>query len=145
MINIKKCFTILLAFCISQVTTDVIYITPDLDSTPCLQQQCLTLTQLASSRVLLEESVVTLRLMSGNHYLNNQFSAANTQHFTMSTLSGVVSVTCQPLRHFTFEGMNHVSISGISFMGCNGNRFLMVANLTLSNSNFYFVTTCSHQ
>ena len=127
---------LLVVLCISPVICNVIHISPDIDHALCIEHPCLTLSQLSSRLDLLSKLNVTIKLISENHILTNQFLATNINHLEMSS-SRAVTITCQESGRLTVKSVNHVIFRGIIFKRCSDIRFMIIIDLRLSDLIFY--------
>ena len=116
------------------------YITPSLDS-PCPQNasSCLTLSQFAANSSH-SETDVSLLFLPGYHLLNQELLLAHGHDLSMSKYAKdneTVFVKCiSQLGRFDINKTTSVSIIGLTFLGCGGNRVSQATWLTIADSIF---------
>ena len=120
-----------------------VYIKPSQDSScPERYQACnyYTLMQYVNHTSSYQSSNnVTLMFMPGNHMLSTQFSIATKSCFSMSVYtnaSSSCSIMCTGSSKFVLSSIDTVTINGITFIGCRGNRATSVDTFILEDSNF---------
>ena len=116
------------------------YIRPSLDtSCPQNASSCLTLSQFAANSGH-NETDISLLFLGGNHTLNQELLLANGHNFSMSKYAKdneTVFVQCiSQLGRFDIGETTSVSIKGLHFIGCGGNRVSLVTWLIIADSNF---------
>ena len=102
---------------------------------------CLILNKTANSF----DSNTILNFLPGNHNLDIELTISNISELRMltdispATLSTNLSVIvlCDSQAKFTIEAVNKVFINGLSFIGCRGNTFSKVDQLTLEDTIFH--------
>ena len=108
-------------------------------SNPCSQQPCLTLSQLAdNSTVILQNcSNVTLLFLSGNHSLDREILFADVDSVSLSKFIETVHVTCRiQSGMFKIHRISNVTIKGLNFIGCGGNRVTQVTQFKVQDTTF---------
>ena len=118
-------------------------IVPSPDS-PCpgefTGEPCLTLQQYVANPSL--SSNIRLDLLVGNHRLDSQLSVSSINSFTMSTNTSATIVCGQQLDlPISFNRLQQVHVSGITFIGCSMN-LRYITNATLERSSFVNKTRC---
>lgn len=121
------------------------YISPkDYDhSRPCEDgHQCFTLSEFADkypARHL--DSSVNLVLFPGVHYLTSELRIlSNIRKFEISSYSNASTmIICDGSSRFTWTGIHHVLISGITFRGCGLNQVDSVEHFEMVNSTLKFI------
>ena len=130
----------LLAYYADSIYSKVYYITPSLDS-PCPQNasSCLTLSQFAANSSN-NETDVSLLFLPIYHTLDQELLLAHGHNFSMSKYTKdneTVFVKCNSqLGKFDISETTYVSIKGLTFIGCGGNRVSQVTRLTIADSTF---------
>ena len=106
----------------------------------CLVEPCLTLAQFANNTSKYLDSNTTLIFKPGNHTLNSQLtisSVANISFIPYSiSVTADINVACGSLGRLDIYNVSFVSILGIKFVGCVGNRIISVRHLSIENSSF---------
>ena len=100
-------------------------------------EPCLTLLQYVTNPSL--SSNITLELNPGSHYLDVRLTATNINSLTMTATTNA-SVTCSQQGEFSFQGLQLVHISGITFANCKM-ELRSVINVTFVRSSFINKTT----
>ena len=102
--------------------------------------QCLTLSQLANSSWTRDylDANVTLHFLPGEHSLDLTLLIKNADSLYVSSLESNVIIACSHSSAISFEFSNVsiVYISGLTFIGCTGNKFINITQLTLEDSKF---------
>ena len=113
------------------------------DDQQCTGQfQCATLEQYIANAS--QSSNILLQMQSGNHTLNSELSVADINNFTITGTS--VRVMCSSRSaQITLSSVQHICISGISFIGCgtnmlaaNGNS-LELRNVAFLQNNYNYI------
>ena len=125
--------------------TVVYHIRPYLNSS-CTQQNCLTLSQFAVqvAQVAINDSNITLVLLSGDHRLSTLLAISDIESFSITSNtedgyskgSKTVSILCSDTGRFEVSRVTFVSIAGIRFIGCGNNEASDVRNFRLKNVTF---------
>lgn len=123
------------------VTTHVLnrkhYVKPS-----CLKQQpsCLTLSQLSSSNIT---SNTTLVFLPGNHFLSSNFTARNVIWFSMiksDSHNDTVTINCNGTARLTFDNAISTHMCGLTFTGCKDENVRVVelynSSVTFENCSF---------
>ena len=103
-------------------------------------EQCLTLSQFAndgSSEYLSKNT--TLQFLQGEHSLDSTVLIENINIFYISSESydSNVTIICNhSSARFEFNNVSIVHISGLTFIGCTGNKFINISQFTLEDSQF---------
>ena len=108
-------------------------------SWPCKEDhQCSTLLQFAKylTQHSLTDSSIDLVLLPGQHYLRSKFNIIDIQKFEMVSESSGSSIICDKLSRFTWTGVHHVLISGITFIRCRLNIVDSMGHIEIINSTF---------
>ena len=129
------------AYQLQHVCGDIIYITPQRDTTCPPGESCQTLMQYVNSLSI--SSNVTLVMLSGNHNLSAQLSITRIATFTMVPSFNDASpstVICSESGQLVLSDIQNVKISGLTFIRCGGNTADSVDNLLLENSFFMGAT-----
>ena len=116
-------------------------IIPSLDS-PCPSQftgePCNTLQQYVANSSSFSHNI-TLEIHPGQHHLNSRLSVSNTNSFIMRAVTvNTASVICSQFSYFSFNRLQHVFISNVTFIGCRMNLNTMMNTTFVRNS---FVNT----
>ena len=119
------------------VKSITVYFTPDSQNYTCtgIQEPCYTLSQYSANTM--QDSNTTFIFLPGNHHLSYQLTVAVVHRLTLIALDINVTVTCSQRGKVVFETIQQVSIDGITFIGCNGNRIISIASLYIEDSNFH--------
>ena len=114
----------------------VIFIKPSLDAT-CPAGPCYTLSQFATNQSQLIKLNTTLLFLSGNHSLNFAITITDSNYFSMLSQSpSKPNIHCQYDANITFNNISNMTIHGISFRGCGGNKISAVNQLTVESCFF---------
>ena len=116
----------------------IISVIPSPDA-PCneTELQCLTLSQLANSSSDYIGENTTLHFLPGEHSLDSTLLIKNSDSLYASSLDSNVTIACShSSASFEFSNMSVVHISGLTFTGCTGNKFINITQLTLEDSKF---------
>ena len=118
------------------------YITPSLvldDPCPQNASSCLTLSQFAANSSHNEKDF-SLLFLGGNHTLDQELLLAHGHNFSMSKYAKdneTVFVECNSqLGRLDVSETTYVTIKGLTFIGCGGNRVSQVTRLTIADSIF---------
>ena len=106
---------------------------------PCneTELQCLTLSQLANSSSDYIGANTTLHFLPGEHSLDSTLLIKNSDSLNASSLDSNVTIACShSSARFEFRNISVVHISGLTFTGCTGNKFVNINQLTLEDSKF---------
>ena len=109
------------------------YIVPKTNSS-CNADSCLTFSQLADSSTSYANENTTLFIVGGSHYLDREIAVSNVVAIAMIGINS--SITCSGLAKFTFAGIGHVHIDGLTFIGCGDNSVTMVDQLIIEHAIF---------
>ena len=131
---------LLLVFFLHLVSCKVLYIVPSLSqSDPCFaNNSCWSLSQFAANSSSYIDSNTTLLITGGSHVLDKVISVSNVAAFSMLSVNDIesVNITCSKLANFTFSRVGHVFVSGLTFIGCSGNKVKSVSLVTIVHSRF---------
>ena len=114
------------------------HITPS-RSIPCAAEFCFTLSHFASSTSKSLSSNTTVIFLPGNHTLDISISltsSASNVHFMASSSLGA-QIICSRSSRFEFISTKAVSINGLVFLDCTGNRFTSVSWISIENCSFF--------
>ena len=123
-------------------STTIYYVKPSQNSS-CLQTPCLTLSQVAASshnimqNAIISRSEVNLSLFfqQGQHILNRDLSLAEIDTIVMlkeSQSDENVTVLCpNSSGRFDISDSSVVSITGLAFINCTGNRITQIKTLAI--------------
>ena len=110
---------------------------PSLDDPFKKTKQCLTLSQFANSP---SDYLIanTLYFLPGEHNLDSTVLIENINTFNvMSSRDSSVTIVCDHFSaRFEFHNVSVVHISGLTFIGCAGNKFTNINQFTLEDSQF---------
>ena len=133
---------ILMLLLAPSVSTDrVYYVTPSADD-PCssvgLHSQCITLSQFATKPNDYLESNTTLILLPGTHILNSVLNVSNIDSFILTSQfqTNATLIDCNGVGRFEFKLISYVRITALEFIGCGGNRVLLLEQLIIEDSLF---------
>ena len=118
------------------IISDSVIPSPD---APCneTELQCLTLSQLANSSSDYLGADMTLHFLPGEHSLDSTLLIKNSDSLHASSLDSNVTIACShSSASFEFSNISVVHISGLTFTGCTGNKFINITQLTLEDSRF---------
>ena len=112
---------------------------PSPDAPQCneAELQCLTLSQLANSSSDYLGANTELHFLQGKHHLDSTLLIENLHIFSMSPIShdSYVTIVCNHSSvGFEFNNVSIIRISGLSFSGCTGNKFIHVGQLILRDT-----------
>ena len=122
----------------------VYYITPS-SIDPCLEEPCLTLSQLsANPSYYVSSGRTTLIFQPGIHNLSTTLTISNVQHFSMDSLStaqnavstNIASVICQNSATFDFQSSGQIEVRNLKFIRCGGIKVSNVNKYVIEASNF---------
>ena len=116
----------------------IISVIPSRDG-PCneTEPQCLTLSQLANSSSDYLGADMTLHFLPGEHSLDSTLLIKNFNSLYASSLDSNITIACShSSASFEFSNISVVHISGLTFTGCTGNKFINITQLTLEDSIF---------
>ena len=129
-----------LLVCTDLTRSKVHYISPSVDG-PCPQTapSCLTLSKFATHSPQ-NFTDVSLLFLPGYHTLDQELLLADGHNLTISKYSNhedAVLIECTSrLGRFDISETISVSIKGLQFIGCGGNRVAQVTWLIIANSTF---------
>lgn len=117
------------------------YISPKDNDRPCKDnRQCFTLSEFADEYpTQYLDSSVDLVLLPGVHYLKSEFRIIDIRQFEILSYSNASVIICDGLSRFTWIGIHHVLISGITFRGCGLNQVDSVEHFEVVNSTLKFI------
>ena len=111
--------TLLLLSSINGTTSNTFHIVTSLDA-PCpgefIGDPCVTLQQYVSNPSISSDNI-TLLFESGNHTITSTLSSSNANNFTMSGYNVEIQCSSSAIQ-ITLTSVQHVHISGVSFIGC---------------------------
>ena len=104
---------------------------------PCNEtEHCLTLSQFVNNSSDYLRANITL-FLQGEHSLDSTLLIENVDTFCMSSLDSNVTIVCNhSSARFEFNNVSVVDVSGLTFIGCTGNKFINVSQLMLKDSQF---------
>ena len=89
--------------------------------------RCITLSQFADHPTsYTNSSATTLKITGGNHSLEKEIYMSDLAHFSILSTNDTNSasvITCNNHSKFTFTNISNIRISGLTLIGCVGNRF----------------------
>ena len=107
---------------------------------PCSDtEQCLTLSQFANNSSEYLGTNVMLHFVQGEHSLASTIQIENLNTFNMSSHDSNVTIVCNHFwtsARFELSNMSVVHISGLTFIGCTGNRFINIGQYVAKDSQF---------
>ena len=115
------------------------YISPKRDQNRSCKEnhRCLILSQFANEySTWYLESSTNLVLLPGMHYLKSDLIIADIHKFEMTSYSSNASIIVCDESRFTWTGVQHVLISGITFRGCGPNKIVSMEHFEIMNSTF---------
>ena len=122
------------------VSCEVYFVVPTQNST-CLDEPCLTLSQFANRSIDYIDQNITLIIAEGDHNLDREMSISNIAEFrilsVINTSSSLVNIICNDRVGVVVNNVSHISIRGMTFVGCGGTRFESVDELSIENSRFF--------
>ena len=114
------------------------YIVPTLNYS-CFVDSCLTLSQFADNLSNYIDSSTILFIAGGNHSLDIRISVSNVDMFSMLSVNDTEYSSvfnCNEHSNFNLFNVDHVRISGLTFIHCGDNGIESVNQLTIKNSTF---------
>ena len=120
---------------ISHMRCNVYHIVSSRDQ-PCSEGSCKTLPHFVrdSNGNTLVSSNATLIFMGGNYTLNDSLNISNTESFSMfSSYNSTTTIVCGKSGSFSYSNVDHVNISGLTFVGCS-NEARFVDKLIISST-----------
>ena len=136
--------TILMLLLVPSVSTDgVYYVTPSADdhcsSVHLHSQPCITLSQFATNPSDYLESNTTLIFLPGTHILNSVLNVSDTDNFILTSQfqANATLINCNGTGRFEFKWISYVRITDLAFIGCGGNRVLLLEQLIIEDSLFW--------
>ena len=114
-----------------------IMIIPSTDD-PCNETDlCVTLSQFANNSSGYLRTNTTLHFLPGKQHLDSMILVENVNTFYMSSRDGNVTIVCNHSSpRFEFHNVSVVHISGLTIIGCAGNKFTNINQLILEDSQF---------
>ena len=131
-------FVLLLLVCSGLVSSEVYHIQSS-PSDSCPAEPCLTLSQFANNSSNYVSINTTLLFLPGNHSLESELLVTNISMASMIsrfTNASSTVITCNHLGRLDIAHVSVVYISGLTFVGCAGNRVDSVDRFTLEESSF---------
>ena len=118
----------------------VLHILPS-PNVPCLEDPCLTLTQLATNMSCLDDISTELVFSEGNHTINSKFAVSNVGELVLilnssSNSSSQANIICYQNASFKFANMQSLHVKGLVFIGCGNNMVMSVNRLIVEMSSF---------
>ena len=103
---------------------------------PCNEtEHCLTLSQFVNNSSDYLRANTTLHFLQGEHSLDSTLLIENVDTFYMSSLDSNVTIVCNhSSARFEFNNVSVVHVSGLTFIGCTGNKFINIRQLMLKDS-----------
>ena len=105
---------------------------------PCNEtEQCLTLSQFANNSTEYLGINVMLHFVQGEHIIESTILIDNLNTFNMSSCDRNVTIVCnQSWTNFELSNMSVVHVSGLTFIGCTGNKFVNISQFVPEDSQF---------
>ena len=105
---------------------------------PCNEiDLCVTLSQFANNSSDYLRTNTTLHFLPGEQHLNSMILVENVNTFYMSSCDSNVTIVCNhSSARFEFHNVSVVRISGLTFIGCAGNKFISISQFILEDSQF---------
>ena len=98
---------------------------------------CVTLSQFANNSSDYLRMNTTLHFLPGKQHLDSMILVENVNTFYMSSRDGNVTIVCNHSSpRFEFHNVSVVHISGLTIIGCAGNKFTNINQLILEDSQF---------
>ena len=113
----------------------VYHIAPTISEKVC-PEPCMTLNQLVSNITNFNSQNVTLFLLPGKHNLSVDFEVVSMTHFIMTTLNSTAQIYCKNSTSFVVKNSQSIEISNVEFLGCGGNEFNNVYEVSLNGTSF---------
>ena len=102
---------------------------------PVMRQ--LTLSQFANNISDYRSANVTLHFLPGEHNLDSALLINNVNSFYVNSSDNNVTIACSHSgANFEFSNVSVVHVSGLTFVGCTGNKFINIGQLTLEDSQY---------
>ena len=138
--SLQKCILLLLLLC-SGLMSEEVQISPlqNNSESVCSEDPCLSLPQLIHNSSKYLRANTTMIFLPGNHSLESKLLITNISVLTIFSVAASISDTiiiCDHFGRFEFDNIGVVNISGLTFLGCTGNKLKSVDQLTLENSSF---------
>ena len=109
---------------------------PTLQKSTC--SHCITLSQFADNPTNYTSSSTILKITSGNYSLSKQISVSSIAYFSILPVQNgtdsIPQIVCNNHSNFAFVNISSIKISGLTLIGCAGNRFERVDQAILENS-----------
>ena len=124
---------LLLSVCYCQKDSFVYYISPDVDAS--CTEACLTLSDVSANpdNYLVNNS--TLVFLHGKHILSESLILSHKYNVSMRSFD-TTQILCRNSSHISFQSSEYILIEDIDFIGCGGNEFVKVNNLSFENVSF---------
>ena len=113
----------------------------------CLQTPCFTLSQFAavSEELNINDSLASLSIffLPGTHFLDREISFTNKDSISISkgNNTGNVTISCSSeFGRFAINNISTVSLQGLQFTNCSGNKLTLVEQLIVEDVVFQYVT-----
>ena len=107
---------------------------------PCNEtdlEKCLTISQFANNSNDYLMMNTTLHFLPGKQHLDSMILVENVNTLYMSSRDGNVTIVCNHSSpKFEFHNVSVVHISGLTIIGCAGNKFTNINQLILEDSQF---------
>ena len=126
---------LILLVTVDYVSCKVYNIKPSNVNFSCIEDPCLTLSQMIKNISISVDTNTTLVIMGGNHTLDESMTVSNAEHFSMFAANNTTTtIACSAAAQFTFSHIHSVNIGGLTFIGCGNNRVTFVHHLILENT-----------
>ena len=128
----------LMSCCIGIANSEVYHIIPSsTDPCPVHWHQCYTLHEFSHIQKG-KQNNLTLLFWPGVHRLHFDYKLGYSTYFEMSSYSHFLkaNIYCDNYSRFNVYRANNVSIYGLNFQGCGGNKFTKVKILKIFTSTF---------
>ena len=100
------------------------------------REKYITLSQFVNNSSDYLSENTTLHFLQGEHSLESTLFINNIDTFYVSSQDSNVTIVCNHSSWFEFNNVSVVHISGLTFIGCTGNRFTHISQFTLEDSQF---------
>lgn len=104
----------------------------------CPSRNCINLSQFALHSSQYCHSNTSLIFLPGNHSLNSVLTINGISLLNLSVSTNIlpVQVICVHLSRFELYNITTVQLSGVDFIGCGGNRFKLIHQLSVELMSF---------
>ena len=121
------------------ISCKIYNIIPTNNNCSCIEDPCLTLSQMTEKLNMSVDSNTTLVIMGGNYTLDHGINVSNTKYFSMLAANNSTTIiTCAgAAAYFTLSKIFRVYISGLTFVGCGNNTVMFVHHLIIENTKSF--------